>query len=227
MNNSIVVFDIEVLNIPEARTEKRLPGYSYANGFTDFNGLGIALICAFDYFTEDYLVFTSHKDKNSDYTLNVFASLVMNRDYCVGFNNLNFDNNLMETAGHQLRPRVSHYDILAEVWKANGLDPKRYARETHAGYGLDALAKVNLKEGKTSTAAGAPAMYQDGHLSSVINYCLRDVKLTKRLLDIIIDDRQLISPVDGSILTINCPFAREGAGNVAQQKSESSVSDLP
>ena len=68
------------------------------------------------------------------------------------------------------------------MWRAAGLGPK-FEYPSHLGFGLDATAKANQIGGKTGTGELAPINWQRGKIGNVIDYCLEDVRLTKRLID--------------------------------------------
>ena len=47
------------------------------------------------------------------------------------------------------------------------------------GYSLEKIAQANLGYGKTGTGANAPELWQLGKKEEVINYCLKDIQITK------------------------------------------------
>ena len=63
--------------------------------------------------------------------------------------------------------------------------PPYYVRGiTRAGYSLELLTQANLGVRKSGTGELAPVLWQQGKYQKVINYCLRDVKLTFRLYNL-------------------------------------------
>jgi hypothetical protein len=91
------------------------------------------------------------------------------------------------------------YDLLCEVRAASG-QPRQYTpRVTRGGYSLDALAKANLEISKSGRGDLAPKLWQRGEYGAVIDYCLRDVMLTKRLFE---KRTHLVDPTDGSSLCL-------------------------
>lgn len=204
----MLIFDCEILNaIPDKKTPEK--GINYCKGWEDFEGMGIACICCYDYATEKYRVFD---DKNLD----SFWELLNNRNCIIGFNNHKFDNNLLRTHypkdlfsdNDPLKGHTS-FDVLREVWLSLGLTPPAtdndFIWQLHGGYGLDALCKTNFGLSKTGKGDLAPIAWQRGKYAEVIDYCLNDVFLTKKLVDRILLQGWLHSPKDVRRISINVP----------------------
>ena len=79
-------------------------------------------------------------------------------------------------------PNHQNYDLLRELWAADGLDPDRFNPKRHGGFSLDTCCKANLSAGKSGDGALAPINWQLGFYGEVITYCLRDVMLLRRLV---------------------------------------------
>ncbi len=194
-----LVYDIE---IEKAIAGKGAPlvGIDYCEGWHDHEGMGISVICAYDYVTDRYRAFMKDNFEG-------FVSLLNAREIIVGFNNISFDNRVIEA--HGLMTTVAteprSYDILAEMWRAAGLDPTSFHWKSHGGYGLDETAKANLNHQKTGHGELAPVQWQRKEYGAVVDYCLADVWLTKALFDKVISDGSLISPKDGSTLQMKKP----------------------
>lgn len=166
-----LIYDIEIANaIPVG---DRVEGINYCRGWTDYEGMGIAVIgCQlgednFDCFYStasffDYLTFLD----DTDYVL-------------VGFNSKSFDDNLLQA--HGLEGIETHYDLLEEVRFAAGHNPCRAPRGY--SYKLDAIARANGMA-KNFDGALAPVLWQQGHVQQVVEYCLNDVAITKAILDL-------------------------------------------
>lgn len=82
-----------------------------------------------------------------------------------------------------LRPRSN--DLLERIWRAVGLDPDSFQRETHGGWSLDNIAKGTLGVGKIGYGGDAPKWFRVGQWARVANYCADDVALTRDLSDFI------------------------------------------
>lgn len=163
------IFDIEIANpiAPKNPAEKQ-EGLFYAKDFNDYENMGIACIGVYEYTTDKYRVF-------GEYELDDFRQLVAAHDIAVGYNNIRFDNNVLN-ANKIVVPPSKSYDILAEIYSALGSYQK--------GCRLDDVIKANFPSaGKTGNGADAPINWQKGYHTRVIDYCLNDVRLTKMLLD--------------------------------------------
>ena len=182
----MLVYDIEIAKAIKGRGETKIKGIEYCGGWRDFDNMGIACICAYDYTDDRYRVFMEDN-------MNDFLSLTLVHDVIVGFNSHNFDNNLvMAEYGVDLGEKT--FDILREIWITVGLDPDKFVPATHGGYGLDDMCDINFGMKKTGNGALAPVDFQQGRYGSVIDYCVSDVRLTKMLMDRILDKGFLISP---------------------------------
>ncbi|OGR25903.1 MAG: hypothetical protein A2139_14165 [Desulfobacca sp. RBG_16_60_12] len=170
----MLIYDCEIEKAILGRGEVPIEGIEYCKGWSDFKGMGISCICAYNYNDDRYRVFC--RDNFDE-----FQALVNAHDIIVGFNSLAFDNLLCAAHGLTIPPDKS-YDILVEVWRAAGLGPK-FEYPSHAGFGLDAICKANFELNKTGHGSHAPVLWQQGKIGQVIDYCLQDVRLTHRLLD--------------------------------------------
>lgn len=168
-----VVYDTEIKKAILGKNEERIPNVEYCQGWRDFGNMGISCLCAHDLAADRLHVFM-------DDNLAVFGELLTGTDLVVTFNGIGFDNRLLEAHGI-IVPGEKNYDILAEAWKADGLDPTQFNFATHGGYGLDALCEANGIGKKTGHGAKAPVWYQHGKLGQLISYCLADVALTVEL----------------------------------------------
>lgn len=72
-------------------------------------------------------------------------------------------------------------DLLRQLWLSANLDPDVYKKETHSGFGLDAVAKANLGRGKNGRSEDAAMLLRQGKFCPVASYCLNDVALTRDL----------------------------------------------
>lgn len=170
-----VIYDCEIIKAIPSKDEPPEPDIEYCDGWRDFENMGVSVICAYESGV-GYRVFLEDN-------FGEFAELIEVADCVIGFNSIAFDNKLIEAAGFKNIDEKS-YDILVETWLAAGLEPE-YSGSSHNGFGLDALAKENLGQTKSGTGAFAAIQWQRGQYGAVIDYCLRDVVITKRLLEII------------------------------------------
>jgi hypothetical protein len=197
MMHSALVYDIEIAKaIPPKDAALREPDVDYCAGWEDHANMGIACIGAYDYAEDRYRVFCADDIAG-------FAALVDARDLIVGFNHLRFDNAVLQSHGVDFSS-ARHYDLLREAWQAAGLDPDGPFSQHHGGFGLDAMAKANFGVGKTGHGAEAPVDWQRRRVGRVIDYCLADVWLTKRLFDRVCQTGCLVNP-NGGLLPMRFP----------------------
>lgn len=182
-----VIYDCETYRcIP---TGNLSPDLEYCQGWNDFQGMGISVIGAYSSWDDRYHVYL--EDNFLD-----FQALINQAEEVVGFNSLSFDDQLC--AAHGLEVKTT-YDILCQVRVAVGMPPQYVKGVTRRGYSLEELAKANLGYGKSETGAIAPELWQRGQRGRVIDYCLGDVDITRKLYE---GKSQLIDPTNGKMLTL-------------------------
>ena len=185
----MIVYDIETIRPVRPRDEAELlPGIEYAADWQDYHTMGIACICAYDYEDDRFRVFGGseglHAARND---LDRFAAFAANR-IVVGWNNRRFDDQLLAAHGVDV---VDSWDIKAALMQA-GCGGQR-------GNSLEAFAAANLSgTGKSMTGDMAPVWWQRGQRERVIDYCLQDVNLTRRLLHRLLQKGELVSPINGN-----------------------------
>jgi hypothetical protein len=194
---NIIVYDLEIIKAIPTK-EPRIEGIEYCGGWQDHANMGVSVIGAYDFNADRYRVFTQD---NWD----EFVDLVINGSTMAGFNSIPFDNAVLKAFGIVDIPEKQSYDLLREVWKAAGLGPV-FEYPSHAGYNLDAVAKANGLSGKTGNGALAPVDWQRGNIGSVIDYCLQDVAITAKLIKLVIDRRELRSPMTGKLIKVRSPL---------------------
>ena len=197
----MLIYDCEIARAIRGRGEVKREGIKYCQGWQDHGNMGISTVCCYDYEKDQYGVFCQDN-------MDEFIELVAECDILVGFNSISFDNNVLSCVVPGLTKEkldAKSYDILVEIWKAAGLSPE-FKYPSHIGYSLDAMVKANdLASGKTGNGALAPVWYQTGQWGRLINYCLADIWLTKKLLDKIIRDGKLVSPKSKGTITLKSP----------------------
>jgi hypothetical protein len=193
----MIIYDIETIRPVRPRDPAELlPGIEYADHWQDYRTMSIACICAYDYQADRFRVFgsyegaglsfTDNSPANSTCDLERFAAFAANRTL-IGWNNRFFDDRLLAAHGVDV---VESWDIKAALMQA-GCGGQR-------GNSLDAFAAANLTgAGKSMAGDMAPVWWQRGQRERVIDYCLQDVNLTRRLLDRLLHKGELVSPLDG------------------------------
>ena len=193
-----IIYDCEILKAVPSQFSYCEKGIKYCSGWKDHARMGISVMAVYDYTEDRYRVFCEdNKDE--------FATLCASRDLFVGFNSIPFDNALLAaTPGWFCPPEEKCYDLLRETWIAAGLEPA-YAKKTHGGFGLAAMSETSFGKSKTGNGALAPVEWQRGKVGNVVDYCLNDVWLTKRLFDAALAGTPIINPKDQSTLTLRKP----------------------
>jgi len=187
-----IIYDIEIIEIPPKKGEEPIPGLKYCQGWRDYTGMHISCICAYELGTGDYRVFLQDN-------FHAFQELVNQCEWIIGFNSQRFDDEVCRSNGIQI---TTNYDLLLETWSAAGINPAGPFGDAHKGFRLEDIAQANLGTGKSGEGANAAVLWQQGKFGQVIDYCLRDVRLTAQLWE---RRANLISPVDGSELCLREP----------------------
>ena len=203
----MLIYDIEIKKAIQGKNEEVLPEIEYCAGWHDHKNMGVSCVCAYDYEQKRYRTF--FEDNCAE-----FLALALTHNILVGFNNIGFDNKVLIAQGWfpdfvNGMPYLwnqKSYDILQEIWIGAGLAPE-FLYPSHIGYGLDKVVKAcGLAAGKTGHGAIAPIDYQKGNYGSLVDYCLADVWLTRKLLDLIIETGMVINPNTGKAISIRKPF---------------------
>jgi hypothetical protein len=194
---NIIVYDIEIIKAIPTK-EPRIEGIEYCSGWQDHTNMGVSVIGAYDFAEDRYRVFT--KDNWAEF----YHLSCDSRNIMAGFNSIPFDNKVLEGSEIVYIQETQCYDLLREIWRGAGLG-ERFEYPSHAGYGLDAVAKANGLGGKTGNGALAPVYWQRGQIGTVIDYCLQDVAITAKLIKKVIESNILTCPKTGKDLWINAP----------------------
>jgi hypothetical protein len=197
---NFICYDLEIVTAIPPKDGNLLPDIKYNQGWQDHANMGISVLCAYSSWDKRYRVFCGDNISELVNLVKQYEPLL------VGFNNIAFDDAVIKaTAGWGFTfPGVRRYDLLVETWLAAGLDPV-YQHPTHDGYGLDAICQANFKEGKTGNGALAPVDWQRGNIGSVIDYCLADVRLTKMLFELPLNNLPVKSPKADEWLWLAAP----------------------
>lgn len=186
-----IVYDIEIERAIQGRGEQRIEDIDYCDGWDDKAGMGVSVIGCYDYVEDRYRAFCL--DNFSE-----FQALVDARDILVSFNGLGFDNEVLAKSAEIIVPDEKCYDLLKEVQRAA-------EAPSFKGLGLEPCCKANFGSKKTGEGKLAPIWWQRGEYGKVIDYCLADVWLTKRLFDRVQQFGVLINPLGGDALQMRRP----------------------
>ncbi len=169
-----IVFDIETQNF---FTD---PGV----GRDNFGALKISVVAAYSYLEDRYHVYEEHE-------MDKLAELFAGARRIVGFSMNRYDIPVLTHYFRRLKagmPRpnlweMERVDLLEEIELATG----------HR-ISLARLAEANLGATKTHHGSEAGALYDQGKMEELKEYCLNDVKLTKDLYDLYRTQHYLLMP---------------------------------
>jgi len=113
----------------------------------------------------------------------------------IGFNSISFDDQLLRANQVDI---TTNFDILREIRIAAFGSPDWQDTPKGFSYSLDAITKANGYS-KTGNGALAPEMWQLGKKQEIRDYCLNDVLITSRILNLALDGN-LIDPNTGDKL---------------------------
>lgn len=196
----MLIYDCEIIKAIPNRDGSVATGYEYCEGWHDHKNMGVSVVGCYDYAEDRYRVFC--KDNFIE-----FFELFASTDLAVGFNNIAFDDLLLLKSEILLEENnTPRYDLLRETWIAVGVGPEWKGPKTHGGYGLDAICEATLGEKKSGHGASAPLQWQRGEIGAVIDYCLMDVRLTKKLFDLVLAGKSIVDPKTGDGIVLRNPI---------------------
>ncbi len=166
-----VVFDIETKN-----------SFADVGGRDNLKALEASLIGAYSYDGDKY--FTFEENQFDD-----FGELARGANVLITFSGIRFDVPVLEKYYKFKISAIPHFDILDEIEKTLG-----------RRIGLNVLAEANLGTGAGKTGHGMDAIeyYRNGEMQKLKDYCLQDVKITKEIFDLIVNQSYLWIPERGA-----------------------------
>ena len=185
----ILIYDCEIIKAIRDPKKVDLAHIEYCNGWDDYENMGISVI-GVNFITVGIDRVFNH---TIDVDLQSFKLGLDRTDVLVGFNNQSFDDKLIKANGFVIPEHVVNYDLLAEIWEGAGLG-REFVYPTHAGFGLDAICKANGLGEKSGDGANAAVLWQKGKHQEVIDYCENDIKLTRKLFDLIQEKGEIKDP---------------------------------
>jgi DEAD/DEAH box helicase domain-containing protein len=192
MTTNVLIYDCEIINLIDTGKTPRLDGYSYCNGWRDYNNMGISVIGTF-ILKPNVTIYGFTHPFDADLVQKFFDSF----DTIIGLNSKGFDDKLLSYNGIEVE---TTYDLLEEIryaaYSSRSWEdcPKGYS------YKLDLIAQAN---GMAKSGSGelAPKLWQDGLCQEVIDYCLHDCEITAHLLELGLKGK-LIDPNTGNKLQL-------------------------
>lgn len=189
----ILIYDCEIIKAIRDPKKVDLAHIEYCNGWDDYENMGISVI-GVNFIGEDGdKVFNHNVNNYSDLDIRGFQVVLDAADVLVGFNNQSFDDKLLKANGFVIPETIVNYDLLVEIWEGAGLG-REFVYPTHAGFGLDAICKANGLGEKSGDGANAAVLWQKGKYQEVIDYCENDIKLTRKLFDLIQEKGEIKDP---------------------------------
>lgn len=189
----ILIYDCEIIKAIRDPKKVDLAHIDYCNGWEDYENMGISVI-GVNFISEEVdEVFNHNVNNNYDLAIPGFQPVLEATDILVGFNNQSFDDKLLKANGFVIPEHVVNYDLLVEIWEGVGLG-REFVYPTHAGFGLDAICKANGLGEKSGDGANAAVLWQKGKHQEVIDYCENDIKLTRKLFELIQEKGEIKDP---------------------------------
>ncbi len=188
MTLDTLVFDIETQNFftdPDV-------------GWDNFDALKISVVGVYSYLEDRYYCYEEHE-------MDKLAELFNDARRIVGFSMNRYDVPVLNNYFQRLKngPKLwemERVDLLEEIEMATG---QRVS--------LDRLASANLGMNKTHHGSEAIALYRDGKMEELKEYCVNDVKLTKELYDLYRKQNFLLMPSKKTGEIIKVEFAKPSA----------------
>lgn len=188
----ILIYDCEIIKAIRDPKKVDLAHIEYCNGWDDYENMGISVIGVNIIDKNDgYDLISNHNIAKDDIAM--FQIGLGGTEVLVGFNNQSFDDKLLKANGFVIPETIVNYDLLAEIWEGVGLG-REFVYPTHAGFGLDAICKANGLGEKSGDGANAAVLWQKGKHQEVIDYCENDIKLTRKLFDLIQEKGEIKDP---------------------------------
>lgn len=167
-----IVFDIETSNI-----------FSEV-GSNDPAALDLSVICIYDYEQDSYNSFFQDE-------LSKLWPILESADLLIGYNSNHFDIPLLNKYYPGDLTKIRSLDILEKIKESYGRRMK-----------LDQIAEGTLGENKITNGLEATRWWKQGLKEKVVEYCLKDVKITKEVYDYARAQNKLIFKEGGELLTI-------------------------
>ncbi len=188
MTLDTLVFDIETQNFftdPDV-------------GWDNYAALKISVVAAYSYLEDRYYTYEEHE-------MDKLAELFGDARRIVGFSMNRYDIPVLNNYFQRLKgaPKLwemERVDLLEEIEMATG-----------SRVSLDRLAGANLGVGKTHHNSEAGALYRDGKMEELKEYCINDVKLTKELYDLYRKQNYLLVPSKKTGEIVKVAFAKPAA----------------
>lgn len=152
--NDTIVFDIE--------TKKE---FSEVGGRNFPERLGVAVLAAYSYLKDDYVVFEEHELKE-------FERMLEKTGLLIGFNSKSFDIPVLQPYVSLNLTQIPMLDLMDAVVSGAGFRVS-----------LDNLSRTTLGVSKSADGLTVLEWFRRGKIQDVKDYCQKDVEITKRLYE--------------------------------------------
>lgn len=159
--NKIIFFDVETKYMANE-----------VGGWHNAHKMEVAVIAAYDSEKNKFICCTEKGVKT-------FLSYLRLADLVVGFNSWQFDFKVLQPYSDYDLYSLPSFDIHKNIWDTY---KKRIS--------LDSLAQACLSESKSADGKLSVQWYKEGRFDKIIEYCKKDVWLTKLLFDYGIKNKQ-------------------------------------
>lgn len=175
-----IVFDIETQNF---FTDPNV-------GRDNFTALKISVVAAYSYAQNKYFTFEENQ-------MGECIDLFRGAGRIVGFSSNRYDIPVLNLYFERFRPerfREGKFEKV-DLWEKDRVDLlEEIEMATGNRISLDRLAEANLGVTKTHHSWEAIALYKEGKIDELKEYCLNDVRLTKELYDLYRNEHALLVP---------------------------------
>lgn len=172
-NNGIIVFDVETKYSSDE-----------VGGFKNAYSMGISVAVAYDFSKDAYSVFLEKE-------IGSFIEMLEHAKIIIGFNIINFDLKVLSGYQNLNLEYISKLDIFSDIKTITG---RRFS--------LEKLANATLATKKMGNGLLALKWYNEGKIDLIIEYCKKDVEITKDLLLFGIKNKYIYAPLKESIIKI-------------------------
>jgi DEAD/DEAH box helicase domain-containing protein len=158
-----LVFDIETQNF-----------FTDAGvGRDNFEALRVSVVGAYSYEKDQYFCFEEKE-------MPAVAELFHCAARIVGFSINRYDVPVLQAYFNRFKEGVK-----PDLWQKERVDLlKEIEMATGSRISLSKVAEANLGAGKDMKGAEAPALFREGKIEELKEYCLKDVRLTKEIYDL-------------------------------------------
>jgi len=185
-----------VLDLETKRT------FDEVGGRNALDKLGISVVGIYRYETDKYECYLEND-------FGKLQNLLIDSSLIIGFNHIWFDMPVLQPYLSIDVKKLPCFDIMQDMQNILG----------HR-IGLDAIASATLGQGKIGSGLDAIRYYREGRWEELKEYCLKDVEVTKQVLDYGIKNKrvQFKSKYGGNVKEVNVNWAAYGPKKAAHLK---------